>query len=111
MRLIKYRHNLVAFHSVQTENSEGVRNTDIGEPREAVYGYFTFQVLHAGEMILVTSGMEGKERKIRILREFMRMDLDDLESSGTAGCDARLSSNVYVDCFRILPFCCCELSV
>lgn len=78
MWLIQSGHSFTAFLSVQTRRSECIRDIDIGRSLESVYGYSTSQVLEAGEMIPVMSGVRGRERIMHILHESMRLVLDDL---------------------------------
>lgn len=49
--LIQGEHSVLALLSVETEKIKGMRNADIGEPPRSLYGYSTFPVLDAGEMI------------------------------------------------------------
>lgn len=82
------------FLPVETKRSEGMREADRESPQESVHCYSTYPVLDAEELIHVTSGTEGRERKMPALHQYMSMVWDDLESICTAGCRARPENNM-----------------
>lgn len=107
-QLILRGHSLAGLLPVQTENVKVCVSQILGS-RKSVYRYSTSQELEAEDIIQVTPGVDGKERKMRILHRSMRMFLDGLEFSSMAGLDSRTRNNVELNCFPILGSYCRDI--
>lgn len=100
----------MAFLPVETEKSEGKKNTDISWPRKPVCEHSTSQVLDAQELIKITPDADGKEKKMRILHKSMRKVLDDVKSCCTTGYRTRMRHNLELNCFFNVGCYCCNIS-
>lgn len=85
MRLIQSRYSLVAFLAVKTEKSEFMRSTDTGGLQKLLFGYYKSQISDSEEPIQVTSSDLGWEKLVRTFHQSRRIDLDDQDSTCTAG--------------------------
>lgn len=70
------RQSVVVFPPVETERSEGLRDTDV-LGREKPYMVILLPKFPAEETILVTPGPDRIEGKMRTLQQFVRMPLTD----------------------------------
>lgn len=80
-RLIESEHSLVASLPGAPERGAGMAEEDIEGSQELVYGSFRYQVLNTEASIQVTSGTEGRNRKMRTQYQSMPVVLNELKSS------------------------------
>lgn len=92
----------MAFLLVKTENSEGMKKADIGRSRESVNSHSITEVLDARESIQEASCRNEKGRETCAFHWSMRMVLNDLESTCTAGSRAISKRITEVSWFLIL---------
>lgn len=75
--LILNARSLVAFLCLEIVKCVCMRTVRIGGLRETVCGYLIAEVFHAAKMMPVTSSASGREMKMSILQESMRIIVKD----------------------------------
>lgn len=95
-------HSSGASLSIETKNSVVMRKEDNGGTSALVLGFQTSQILDGNELILVTSTVNRRESMMHILRESMRMLLDDLKLFCTARFGDRTMKNMELKRFALL---------
>lgn len=86
-----------------------MREPDIREACDLVYGYFTSKLFGAEGSVQMSSSAKGRERKMRTLHWSVQMVVYFLESTCMARFSARLKGSMWLNCFTIIASYCCHI--